>query len=302
MGRSFTPAGGASTPFVGQELLSAFTAPALSVSVNDYRVASPQFDNASLVSIGATTAVNITGWVGSTPNRELTLLNRLAAAITLKNASGSSQAANRFNFGADVILDQNQAVKLIGLAAGGWALSGVGTSSGGSPAPSTATYLTVANETATLPNSVEFAPCAVSVALLTGNQDVNDSTLTALSFDTALVDTGALWSIAAPTKLIAPTTGAYLATASCQFGNALGVGNAFLTFLVNGTGSAHGYGPVALQTAGAVKLGCNVSAILQLNAGDYIEAYVYQHSGSVLVVNGLASGQAETQAGMARVA
>jgi hypothetical protein len=153
MGRSFTPVDGGVTPFEGQELLSAFVVPPLQSSVNDYQVAARRFANASLLQLSATTAVNITGLQGATPNRQLTLMNTGAAVITLKDTSGASLPVNQFHFGGtDVILNQNQGVTLSALLAGGWAA--VGSAPGASGATAAATYVTATNESAPLPNSV----------------------------------------------------------------------------------------------------------------------------------------------------
>jgi hypothetical protein len=158
MGRAFTPQGGAGTPFEGQEILSAFSCPPLQANVNDYAVAARGFQNASVLELAATTPVNMTGLAGATANRELTLVNVSADAITLKNANAGSVAVNRFQFGADVVLGSNDSLALIGLAAGGWALVGANPSSGG--APSSATYYTATDETSVLPNSVFLPPTA----------------------------------------------------------------------------------------------------------------------------------------------
>ena len=139
MGRSFTPAGGAGTPFEGQELLAAFTCPPLTKDVNDYRVAARAFDNASVIYLGAVALVAITGLQGATANRELTLMNVSADPITLKANSGSSAAGNRFNFAADVVLSQWQAIKLVAApGAGGWAnAAGAGAGAGATRVPGT---------------------------------------------------------------------------------------------------------------------------------------------------------------------
>ena len=284
MGRSFTPSGGASTPFEGQELLSSFTPPPLPANTNDYTVNQRAFVNASVLQIAATAAINLTGLQGANPNRELLLVNVGASTITLKNASGLSQAPNRFAFGADVALAQNQAIKLLGLAAGGWGLVGTGTS-GAAPAPATATYVTVANETATLPNSVEFSSLAIAAAIYsTNSQVIPDSTATAVIVDTPLFDVGALWSNANPTRLTAPAAGLYLATASILW-NAAASGVVGVSFAVNGV---HGtpFGLASVPSSAAITPGVALSYLFQLAAGDYIEAIAIQTSGANLDILG----------------
>lgn len=121
MGRSFNPAAGGVTPFGGQEVLSTFTCPPLPASANDYSVAGQPFADASLLIIDATVPINLTGLVGATANRELTLLLAAgSAAVTVKNASGASLAKNRFQLGSDQVLEANQALRLLGRGAAGW--------------------------------------------------------------------------------------------------------------------------------------------------------------------------------------
>lgn len=307
MGRSFTPAGGAPTPFEGQELLSVYAPSPLQASVNNYTENVRGFANASLLSLSATTAVNVTGLTGATANRELTLLNTGAAAITLKNASGASLAVNRFQLGADVILAQNQAVKLIGLAAGGWASQSSAGGGGGGGAPSTATFITETDETGSLPNSflleagagITLTPAA-NVLTVAGsgplaasvhnsaNQSINSGAAItlALTFDTADFDTGSptpFYSGATPTVLTAPVTGLYLVTASVAWA-AVASSETAIFFIKNLTFSAL-FGDSAIPGTGATNANA-LTALLSLVAGDTVSVAVFQDSGSAIDVDG----------------
>lgn len=211
MGRSFTPQGGAGTPFEGQEILSAFVCTPLQASTNDYTVNLRAFVNASVLMVGATAAINLTGLQGATPNRELTLLNISANPIVLKNASGLSLAANRFQFGADITLAQNQAVKLLGLAAGGWASQGGG--GGGGGAPSTETFITVTDETVTLPNSavltagtgITLTPAAGSLTIDAAVTPAGATTEVQYNLgDVLTADANLTWDPAAQTLTVLP--------------------------------------------------------------------------------------------------
>jgi hypothetical protein len=266
MGRSFTPAGGAGTPLEGQELLAAFVAPPLQSSVNDYRVAVRGFDNASLLSVSATTAVNITGLQGATPNRQLVLLNTGANAITLKNASGASAAANRFQLGgADVILNQNQAVPLVALAAGGWAIASPPPPA---PAPPGANF-----------SGANYGPAA--------GQSVATATSTAIILAAGAVqyDIGGYFNAANPTRLTAPANGVYLLTGSVAWAvSAAAAFGAGVNFWKNGGETVfYGYqneaGPVASESIGNA-----LSIPVELVAGDYMELIVFQSSGGNLAV------------------
>lgn len=82
----------------------------LTADQNDYAPAG--FKYAGLLRISANAARNLTGIAGGTDGRRLFLFNTGTFAITLKDASASSAAANRFSFGADVTLGAGQAVQL----------------------------------------------------------------------------------------------------------------------------------------------------------------------------------------------
>lgn len=83
---------------------------ALAADQNDWAPAG--FKYAGLLRVSATAARNLTGIAGGTDGRRLFLFNTGTFAITLKDASASSVAANRFSFGADVTLGAGQAVQL----------------------------------------------------------------------------------------------------------------------------------------------------------------------------------------------
>lgn len=262
MGRSFTPAGGASTPFEGQELLSAFVCTPLQASVNDYRVAQRAFDNASLLAISATTAINLTGLQGATPYRELLIVNTGANAITLKDASGASQAPNQFHFGADVILNQNQGVKLIALAAGGWGAEGG--AGGGTP-------------------GAQFSGANYAFAAA---QSAPDSTFYPVVLNAPQYDVGGYFAAGNPSRLTAPAAGVYLltaslpwaATAALQFG-------AGILFRKNGVaGTYYGFNDIGGDVTATNSASNALSFPIQLAAADYMELVALQTSGGPLAI------------------
>jgi hypothetical protein len=155
MGRSYRQGGGQQT-FTGGEILETFNAPTLNVSVNDYALQQDGFLTCTILALNASAAINITGLQGAFNNRKLIVQNVGENTITLKANSGLSQPGHLFNFGADVALDQWQALEICGnTAASGWVQIGVG--GGGGGAPTTETYVTDTDETAELPNSVLWA-------------------------------------------------------------------------------------------------------------------------------------------------
>lgn len=89
------------------------TPPQITANQNDYAPApgtGVAFNVAYRLRINSDAARDITGLTGGADGRELFITNTGSFAITLKNASGSSTAANRFEMGADVILGSNVSV------------------------------------------------------------------------------------------------------------------------------------------------------------------------------------------------
>lgn len=108
------------------------------------------------------------------------------------------------------------------------------------------------------------------------NQSIPTSALTALTFNTADANVGDLFSAAQPTRLTAPVAGTYLVTATVQWSNGAG-GSRRLTLRVNGAT------PIAAVDGppnGDGTLDQNVATVHHLNAGDYVEAVVWQTSGA----------------------
>lgn len=253
MGRSYNN-GGSIQPFEGQEILSAFICPVLAASANDYFINNRGFANASALYLGASAAVNLTGLVGATPNRDLLLFNIGASSITLKDTSGASLAANRFLLGADVILKQNQSIKLIAIPTGGWGAQGG--AGGGAGATSIG-------------------------ALVTQNvlQVLASATNNPITWDTKIFDTGAFWSAASDTKFTVPTNGLYLLNYNI-FGQG-DAGNTFVfgSFRVNGINPTYGTSVGQFDSVGSGNAGSvNQSIVLNLLAGDFVEAMVFSQT------------------------
>ena len=154
MGRSYSQNGGDPQVFQGAEQLETLLCPPLPANTNNYQVKGNAFLNASLLLISATAPINLSGLVGGTPNRQVTLMNIGASVITLLDSSGLSAAANRFILGSADALSQWQSVSFIWNAvANAWIPAGGGSGGGGGGAPATATYWTQTDETLILPNS-----------------------------------------------------------------------------------------------------------------------------------------------------
>jgi C1q domain len=288
VGRSYNTADGAVTPFEGQEVLSAFVVPEFTVSQNNLSIGQRGFLNASLLSLSATGAVNLTGLAGALKNREVTLLNTGAATITLKNANAGSVVANRFNFGADVALGTDQSIVLLALVSGGWAIKGAPPASGGG-APSTATFVTTTNESSVLPDSVLLSTALQStglgarVYLAASDSPTNPNTITPVPFDTAAFDVGGFWVDTAPTVFTVPVAGLYSVAASILW-DATSGGERSAFFTVNSAGIFAG--SVAAPGALGVTACNSLSTLLSLNAGDTVSIAVFQNSGTNAAVIG----------------
>jgi hypothetical protein len=265
MGRAFTPAGGAGTPFEGQEVLAGFLCPPFVGSTNDYGNAARGFQNASVLYIGATAAVNLTGLQGATPNRELTLVNVTAEAITLKNANAGSAVGNRFNFDADIVLNQWDAVRLLGAPPGaqGW--------------------IAVDATSAVAPPTPPAASGAFVYA--TVNQAIADSTPTAIAFDTVVFDTDEYFNSATPDVLTMPATGIYHVSVSALWA-AAAAGTGVIGIAVNSAlGTNFGYS--AATNSATVQQGLSTSHTLSLNEGDTVSLNAIQTSGGNLNMTGI---------------
>ncbi|MEH2468844.1 hypothetical protein V1281_001900 [Nitrobacteraceae bacterium AZCC 2161] len=89
---------------------NALTPPTLSANTNNW--APTGLSTATVIYASASTPVNITGLTGGVEGRKIKIYNSGGNAITLKNGSGSSSAANQFAFTNDVVLYPAQAVTL----------------------------------------------------------------------------------------------------------------------------------------------------------------------------------------------
>ncbi len=95
---------------VGQQILNVISPASISTSQNDW---SPTgLSGAGAIRIAASAAVNITGIAAIADTRTLWLHNISAYAITLKDESASSSAANRFALVSDLVLSPDESVAL----------------------------------------------------------------------------------------------------------------------------------------------------------------------------------------------
>lgn len=116
------------------------------------------------------------------------------------------------------------------------------------------------------------------------NQNVASATLTALTFNTVIRDDIGAYSSGAPTKLTIPSGGAgwYAVTGAINAGGAVSY-TVTLDIEVNGTLILFSCG----LNAPAV-YGLNVSGLIYLNVGDYVQLFFAQYSGSTANYGGAA--------------
>lgn len=131
------------------------------------------------------------------------------------------------------------------------------------------------------------APAFVGVSLRrTTTQSIPNNTQTAVSFDTEGWDTDAFHSTGTnPTRITVPTgkAGKYLVTGWAHFA-ANTTGKRGIQFLVNGTAASAQNGVYPTQGVGD-EASLELTAVLDLAVGDYIEMAVFQNSGGALNLN-----------------
>jgi hypothetical protein len=115
---------------------------------------------------------------------------------------------------------------------------------------------------------------------------VPNTTTTLLAFDTEDWDNNNIHSTSSnPSRLVAPVTGKYLVTLNCAWTGVTGgaLREAQINLNSGGTGggtvlASDGKGPSTAQ------IRHSVAVQVALSAGDYVEAYVYQDSGSTMSI------------------
>lgn len=130
-----------------------------------------------------------------------------------------------------------------------------------------------------------FSTTTAQIILQT-NQTVANVTDTIVDFSASSLsfDTGSFWSSSSPTRFTIPSTGYYLLTYGVAF-EPNGTGARDMLLRKNGTLLLTGGNrPVPSSSAASLIGG---SSIQSLTAGDYIELFVYQNSGSSLIIYGL---------------
>ena len=111
-------------------------------------------------------------------------------------------------------------------------------------------------------------------------QSIPHNAGTKVSFSATAFDTSSFWASGSPTRLTVPVgqAGKYLAIATVDWDNASTSGVRALALQKNGAGKI----VEVVDNASSAHMGQQVSQVIDLAAGDYIEAEVYQNSGGSL--------------------
>ena len=122
-----------------------------------------------------------------------------------------------------------------------------------------------------------------------GNQTINNNTLTAVSWTHERYDMGNMWVGGNPTRLTAPVAGKYLVTASFRFASWGGTAGKriYAALMMNG-GFTGCFVEDSCDSAFA-GVSKSLSVIIQLTAGQYMELKVLQDSGAGRTLYGSAN-------------
>jgi hypothetical protein len=137
---------------------------------------------------------------------------------------------------------------------------------------------------ATASSTPTFVGCSLTQS--TDSQTINNATWTAVTFDTEAVDTNAFHSTSSNTSRITIPTGyagKYQVNYSVSYGTGSATGLRYAQIYKNGAtyvGSA-----TVLSATTSANISANNSLIMVLAEADYIEAYIYQSSGSSMAMD-----------------
>lgn len=147
------------------------------------------------------------------------------------------------------------------------------------PAPATTDWVPLFN----LLGSQSSAPYSTRVYRSTSFSAVNGA-YTFVPFDTVRWDNGGQWNVGQPTRLTCVRAGTYLVYANTQFATTAG-GNWRLNRITKNGGPILGYGGLGGVTliASVGPVATAISAV-DLVPGDYVEASVYQDTGSAMTI------------------
>lgn len=223
--------------------------PSISADQNNW---SPTgLSSASVIRVTATgSGRNITGLTAGADGDVIVIENIGALFVSLKHLSGSSSAANQFNFGGtDISLWTGDSVVL--------------------------EYDGASSQWRCIAKHLGFLGCRVNRGT---DQLIGTSSNVAMQFSAERYDIGDFWNSGANTRLTPPAPGKYRVGGNLRFeANATGVREIFVR--INGT-TTIGYQGATTVSANIQML--NVNTSYDFAAGDYAEIVVFQSSGGNL--------------------
>lgn len=282
-------------PEANTVLGSAITPTALAANTNNYNPTGAA--GADIWNISSSTAVDLTGAVGATLNRTLTLRNVGANAITLRDQSASSTAANRFILS---ITNNDGATNDLILPAGAqFALRGAGTGWVPYTLNDYGAYDTTNNDVLlgkfTGPNFLVWEGTAINNAdpaqtqtLVIGNADITNTSVCKCTATNQVFNTSADSSASAANVAATGAGNIQLRAYSVAGGNRTELIANLATQWGTGAGSiAHS---VAMDLAGNFALKAQSSATADTNGYVYMPSVSGAPTGVPAVLTGLYAG------------
>lgn len=115
----------------------------------------------------------------------------------------------------------------------------------------------------------------------TANQSINHNTTTALTFDTEVFDTDAIFDAGSPTRLTCKTAGKYLIMGHMVFAENATLGR-YAEIRLNGAATYLCTTAIRANTGAGWTTSVDVATIYHLAVNDYVEFRVLQDSGGAL--------------------
>jgi len=112
-------------------------------------------------------------------------------------------------------------------------------------------------------------------------QSISSNTITAVNFNTDLVNTNWTTSRSNNTEYIAPVAGWYHVAFTVNYANTTGTGTSLNAFAsINGGTGTNRYGDVYVAEAPSGRSTLSSFCVVQLNANDYVQVYTLQSNAS----------------------
>jgi hypothetical protein len=125
-------------------------------------------------------------------------------------------------------------------------------------------------------------------------QPIPNNAWQAVGFDTVRYDSGGTWAAANPTRLTCQVPGTYTITGHAVLANSAAGTVRLASLWLNGATALAQQAPSLAAFSGSITWRASVTTTTRLNAGDYVELWLYQDTGAAL--NTLAGSATEQDA------